>query len=292
MLTRLFDGADPFLLSHNGKYYLYCTNEGRADDGFYVYDSEDFSHWEEKGLCLDKKDAVGNSWFWAPEVYRYKGKFYMLYSCEVHLEIAVSDSPLGPFRKLIDRPLRKKEAIDGHLLFDADGNIYLYFVDLEDGNRIFVGKMSEDLTKIETEYKNPLIFAEKRWETVDGRVTEGPFVLCHKGLYYLFYSANNTQCKDYAIGYAVSKSPLGPFVKYEENPILHDPLDLHGTGHHSFMPTRDENRFVCVFHCHNENPEKFNPRQVCLCMSEFEESAGKDDRFIMLFDEPVRPDLC
>lgn len=91
---------------------------------------------------------------------------------------------------------------------------------------------------------------------------------------------------------AVSDSPLGPFVKYEENPILHDPLDLHGTGHHSFMPTRDENRFVCVFHCHNANPEKFNPRQVCLCMSEFEESAGKDDRFIMLFDEPVRPDLC
>lgn len=98
--------------------------------------------------------------------------------------------------------------------------------------------------------------------------------------------------KDYAIGYAVSKSPLGLFVKYEENPILHDPLDLCSTEHHSFMPTRDENRFVCVFHCHNANPEKFNPRQVCLCMSEFEESAGKDDRFIMLFDEPVRPDLC
>ena len=34
------------------------------------------------------------------------------------------------------------------------------------------------------------------------------------------YSANFYASEDYALGYAVSESPMGPFVKSETNPIL------------------------------------------------------------------------
>lgn len=46
-----------------------------------------------------------------------------------------------------------------------------------------------------------LLRAEKDWELKKGLVAEGPFVLKHKGKYYLSYSANDTRSIYYAIGY-------------------------------------------------------------------------------------------
>lgn len=300
MLTRLFEGGDPFLMTYGGKYYIYCTTENNrklesanafdtekdGNDGFYVYESEDLINWANKGLCLDKKNVVGNRWFWAPEVSYYNGKFYMLYSAEENLAIAVSESPTGPFIKLTDRWLRNR-TIDGHLLFDDDGSIYIYFADLKNNNRIFAGKMSADLTEIEYDCENVLIEATEPWETLDCRVAEGPFVLKHNGLYYLSYSVNHTRCEDYAVGYAVSDRPFGPFVKAENNPILHKPADLVGTGHHSFMPTADKDKFICAFHCHSGNPDNFKPRMVCLSAAGFEKQNGKPDKLKVLTEENI-----
>lgn len=301
MLTRLFEGGDPFLMTYSGKYYIYCTTENNrklesanafdtekdGNDGFYVYESDDLINWKNKGLCLEKKNAVGDRWFWAPEVSYYNGKFYMLYSAEENLAIAVSESPTGPFVKLTDGWLRNR-TIDGHLLFDDDGSIYIYFADLKNNNRIFAGKMSADLTEIEYECEKVLIEATEPWETLDCRVAEGPFVLKHKGLYYLSYSVNHTRCEDYAVGYAVSDKPFGPFVRAENNPILHKPADLVGTGHHSFMPTADKDKYICAFHCHSGNPNNFKPRMVCLSVSGFEKQQGKPDRLCILPDEKLR----
>ena len=203
------------------------------------------------------------------------------------MAIAVSESPTGPFIKLTDRWLRNR-TIDGHLLFDDDGSIYIYFADLKNNNRIFAGKMSADLTEIEYECENVLIEATEPWETLDCRVAEGPFVLKHKGLYYLSYSVNHTRCEDYAVGYAVSDKPFGPFVRAENNPILHKPADLVGTGHHSFMPTADKDKYICAFHCHSGNPNNFKPRMVCLSVSGFEKQQGKPDRLCILPDEKLR----
>ena len=119
-LTRIFSGGDPFLMRHNGKYYIYCTTENSEKlqspnafntekdgrDGFYVYQSEDLVHWGNKGLCLSKENVIGDKWFWAPEVSYYNGKFYMVYSANEHPAIAVSDSPTGPFEKHSDGCLR------------------------------------------------------------------------------------------------------------------------------------------------------------------------------------------
>ena len=55
-------GADPFVLAHEGRYYLYATN---ADDGFRVLISEDMSEWTDMGYCLKKGDVIGEKWFWA-----------------------------------------------------------------------------------------------------------------------------------------------------------------------------------------------------------------------------------
>ena len=52
------------------------------------------------------------------------------------------------------------------------------------------------------------------------RVAEGPSVLKKEDVYYLVYSANHFESKNYGVGYATSDSPMGPWKKYEGNPIL------------------------------------------------------------------------
>jgi beta-xylosidase len=60
------------------------------------------------------------------------------------------------------------------------------------------------------------------WESVTGtwRWSEGPEMLKHDGKYYLTYSSGVYTQKNYAVGYAVSDSPFGPFTKPANNRIL------------------------------------------------------------------------
>lgn len=275
-------GADPFVLLYEGKYYMYCTVENdekltdhhsfntavNKQDGYYVYQSEDLKNWENKGMCLRKEDVMGDKWFWAPEVLHRNGKFYMVYSSEEHIGMAVADSPLGPFRQEEKRWLYEEKAIDGHLFVDDDGTVYLYYVRLHNGNQIYVAKMAEDLLSIDTLYEDCLIKAEAEWETKDCLVAEGPFVLKHKGFYYLTYSANHTRCQDYAVGVALSQSPTGPFEKFKGNPILHKNDKFCGVGHHSFTTSKDGKTLICAYHCH-DSFENFKPRRFCLNTAQF-----------------------
>lgn len=68
-----------------------------------------------------------------------------LYSTEENLAIAVSERPTEPFVRIKDGWLRNC-TIDGHFLFDDDGNIYICFADLKNNIRIFAGKMYANLT--------------------------------------------------------------------------------------------------------------------------------------------------
>ena len=291
-----FPLGDPFLFYHEGTYYLYGTTESNEPleslnafdtvkeekDGLYVYTSTDLIHWKNEGLCLKKGDVIGEKWFWAPEITYYNGKFYIVYAAEEHIAIAVSDSPLGPFVQKEKKWLRETPAIDGHILIDDDGKKYLYYVGFNNGNRIYVATLSDDLLTITEEF-GELIQAQETWETKDCFVAEGPFVLKRNGTYYLTYSCNHTRSKDYAVGYATAISPTGPFVKYEGNPILHRDENFCGVGHHSFLKNPNGDGFLCSFHCHNQTNDNFKPRHFCLTTARFETKNGKD---ILIVDKP------
>lgn len=260
------NAADPFVLLYNEKYYLYSTN---ASDGFKVFESCDLISWTNKGYCLKSDDVVGESWFWAPEVIFYNNKFYMVYTADMHIAVAVSDSPLGPFKQEEKKWLIEKRAIDGSFFLDDDGNIYLYYNQVDDTYCIAGVKMNDDMKSVDEKSKKELLFArEFEWEKIDKNVIEGPFTLKHNGKYYLTYSANGYTSIDYAVGYAVSDSPLGEFKKYEGNPILHRSDTVYGTGHHSFTTSKDGKTLICVYHCHNST-EEVHPRNACIDVAEF-----------------------
>lgn len=278
------EGADPFILLHNDKYYLYATNA--ANEGYKVYESDDLVEWEDKGFCLKKGDVKGDVikgdeftlGFWAPEVIYHKGKFYMVYTVDFHVAIAVSDSPLGPFRQEEKKWLIEGEAIDGHLLVDDDGTVYVYYRKIEDGNRGLAGaKVNEDMNSIDESSVRLLIKVnEFPWE----KGIEGPFVLKHNGKYYLSYSGNDYRSIDYAVGYAVADSPLGEYKKYDKNPILKRTDKVYGTGHHSFTTSKDGKKLICVYHCH-KSTEEVHPRMTCIDIAEFIPSENGEDILVI-----------
>ena len=290
----MLKGADPFVVFYEGRYYMYCTTEntrvmeGANDfstdtdegDGIYVYVSEDLKNWTKQGYALKKGDTMGEKWFWAPEVLAYGDRFYMVYASEEHIAIASAEHPLGPYTQKEKRWLREGKAIDGSFFVDDDGTVYLYYVRLDGQNKIFVARMNKDLTEIEEEYPDCLICAEAPWETLDCLIAEGPFLLKHKGLYYLTYSCNHTRCIDYAVGYAVSDSPLGPFKRFHKNPILKRKGNLVGVGHHSFFRSEDGGLY-CAYHCHNTSSDYFKPRMFCMNTAQFVESEDGADELVI-----------
>ncbi len=97
-------------------------------------------------------------------------------------------------------------------------------------------------------------FARTAGHLKDRRWEEGTSVLKTSlaGItrYYLMYSANNFQGRQYAVGYAVGDSPLGPFHKSPSNPILKsDPaLGEYSTGHGSIVASPDGSQLYYVHH--------------------------------------------
>jgi len=269
--------GDPFILYHQGLYYAYGT---QSPDGIVVFTSEDMIHWsvpilEHGQLALYKNDVWGERWFWAPEVYSVNGKFYMYFSADEHICVATSNSPLGPFIQDNKAPIREEKSIDNSLFIDDDGKAYMYFVRFNDGNNIWVAEMTDDLQGIKSETLAHCFSVSQRWEEVQARVNEGPFVIKHKGLYYMTYSANHFESQKYGVGYATAESPMGPWSKYEHNPILQSPGELVGAGH-SALFYNEEGELFKVFHAHRDI-QNIHPRKMYISKVSFKaNNAGAD----------------
>jgi beta-xylosidase len=266
--------ADPTILYYNNKYYLYGTVEGNSGNGFLVYVSTKRKQWVlsdlNNGFALKKGDGFGTAGFWAPQVFFHNKKFYMAYTANENIAIAESDNPVGPFQQVIKQQLQAPVKQIDPFVFINDGKVYLYHVRLTNGNRIFVAEMTEDLSAIKQETLRECITATETWEnTANAKwpVAEGPSVLKHKGVYYLFYSANDFRNPDYAVGYATSNDPLGPWTKHTGNPILNKQLiNASGPGHGDFLKAK--NHLYYVFHTHTSHT-KVAPRKTALLRARF-----------------------
>lgn len=262
--------ADPTIFLDKGIYYLYGTS---SDEGFLVYQSTDLKKWtgpvgkNNGGFALAKGQSFGTKGFWAPQVFKRGSKYYMAYTANERIAIAASNSPLGPFTQQELKPLPADGLqIDPFVFKDADGKFYLYHVRLSKGNRIFVAELKADFSAVKEESLKECITATQPWENtqdVDWPVTEGPTVIKKGSLYCLFYSANDFRNIDYAVGYAISSSPYGPWRKVAQHPILsRNNVGFNGTGHGDFF-TDKTGQIKYVFHTHR-SAKKVSPRLTAI----------------------------
>ena len=99
-------------------------------------------------------------------------------------------------------------------------------------------------------------------------VAEGPTVFKKNDRYYMLYSANDFRNPDYAVGYATSTSPLGPWKKAEDSPIIsRSNTGENGSGHGDLIKNENGELFY-VFHTHLSKDE-VHPRKTALIKLKF-----------------------
>lgn len=246
--------ADPFVLKVGTLYYLYGTTD--SDNGFEVFTSGDLVHWSRQGYCYRKTaDSWGQACFWAPEVLALGGQYYLYYtsynpaSSMRNISVATSTSPLGPFTDA-RTPLLPSDRgfIDASPFHDpVSGRYYIYA--MEENLRppkIWVATLADSLTETSSSLTECLT-ASQAWEN---EWVEGPFVIRHRSWYYMLYSGNGYGSPDYAVGYAWSNSPQGPWRKYGGNPVLARTAEVSGPGHNCVTMSPDDTEPFIVYHRH------------------------------------------
>jgi beta-xylosidase len=243
--------GDPAVIFHEGKYYLYPTGDNHSYD---VYISDDLVHWS-KGPKVFRSSENG---VWAPDVFFNPddSTFYLYYTVNGRIGVAASDRPDGVFR---DLGTLVGNAIDAHLFRDEDGSYFLYYARYPEF-AIFVQPMAGPVRKKGDAVQ--IITPSEAWEMTDSPVTEAPWMLKHRGVYYLLYSGGGADSEHYAIGYATAKNPAGPFAKHPGNPIVRKGNGILGPGHPSVIRDR-EGTFWLVYHQQKDATRGWN-RIICI----------------------------
>ena len=200
--------ADPAPMVYNDTVFLYTGHDEDDAMGFkmqnwLLYTSTDMVNWTDHGEIASLKSfkwVNTDNGAWAPQCIRRNNKFYMY--CPVPngmgIGVLVSDSPYGPFKDPIGKPLIKNSNhdIDPTVLIDDDGQAYLYW-----GNPyLYYVKLNEDMISYSGEIVNE--------PSKPANYQEGPWVWKRNGHYYLSYAST---CCPEGIGYAMSNSPTGPW---------------------------------------------------------------------------------
>lgn len=223
--------TDPAPMVHGDRLYVYTGHDENGADFFWmqewrVYSTEDMVNWTDHGSPLAIEDfSWGDDRAWAPQCIERNGKFYFYVPLHSKLSgamaigVAVGDSPTGPFKDAIGKPLADGNwaYIDPTVFIDDDGQAYLYWGNPE----IYYVKLNDDMISFEGEVK-------KLDMTVDGfgkgrmvemepgkdyrtTYTEGPWIQKRNGKYQMLYAAGGIPEH---IAYSESDTPVGPW-KYK-----------------------------------------------------------------------------
>ena len=251
-------GGDPFIHLENGIYYLYFSSGDTV--GLTVYTSTNLKDWlpdqgrDKFGRAYVNGNGFGSNRFWAPEMHKYKGKYYLFHSAEEKVTVDVGDSPLGPFRNPEKKPFFPEGNIDNSFFLDDDGTPYMLYAHFYAGNEVWICELEKDLLHAKPETQRKLIRAEEDWEMnrTDPRfsqwsIAEGPCLIKKDGIYWLTYSSHHVIDDNYNVCLATATNVKGPYVKQGKGPILAPKGKYQCTGHHSLFKDKSGN-WKIVFH--------------------------------------------
>ncbi|GEC04294.1 hypothetical protein SSP24_19490 [Streptomyces spinoverrucosus] len=237
--------ADPDVKYMNGRYWIYPTTDGFpgwSGTQFKAFSSRDLVHWKDHGVILDLGPDV--SWAdrnaWAPAIAERDGKYYFYFCAEQQIGVAVADSPAGPFKDALGKPLVPKGQLSGQMIdpsvfTDDDGTSYLYW-----GNgRGYVVPLNDDMVSYDPAEVQDITPANFR---------EGAFVVKRQGTYYYMWSEDDTRSENYHVAYATGPSPLGPWTKRGTILEKRPEYGILGTGHHSVVNTPGTDDWYIVYH--------------------------------------------
>jgi xylan 1,4-beta-xylosidase len=279
------DHPDPSVVKIGSTYWASSTTSNWAPS-FPVLHSKDLLHWKLDGYVFDSLPSWADYYFWAPEISYDKGKVYIYYAAHkkngnLCVGVATADHPEGPFKDLGPLVCQEDGSIDAFAMRDEKGKLYLIWKeDANSVNRptpIWAMEMKEDRTGLVGE-KKELFRNSEKWE---GNLVEGVSMIKHGGYFYAFYAASGCcgiACT-YSVGVARSKSLMGPWEKYEKNPIMTNNRTWICPGHGT--PVERNGRYYLLHHAYDKQTIPFTGRQGIL--SEFRFTK---DKWIQFINEP------
>ncbi len=261
---------DPFILTHEGKYYMYGTRAiytwgagTKYDYGFDVYISSDLENWQGPVSVFEYYDGFyGTHDFWAPEVHKYNGNFYMFATFRLNentkgTAILVSSTPDGKFTVHSNGPVTPLdwECLDGTFYLEGDTPYMVFcheWTQIKNGTVCAI-QLSKDLTHAVGE---PFVL----WQAGDASwkydirdygayVTDGPFLVKRNGKLISIWSSfyNGDYCE------AISRSDNG---KITGKWTIDDTLLYEKDGGHGMIFTDFDGQDYFVFHQPNDTPNE------------------------------------
>lgn len=217
---------DPFILNDDGVLYMYGSTDRNIWGGecytFSAYKTEDLENFEGPfDVFIRPEDFWANEQYWAPEVHKYNGKYYLFGSFYNKAlgrksQILVSDSPLGPFSPFCE-PFTPQgwECLDA-TLYVENGVPYSVFchewVQIIDGTMEVV-QLKKDLSGTEGDPITIFKASDAPWVKptsycgkFDGCITDGPYLRKLKNGKLLMIWSSCTDNSQYAVGMAISDS--------------------------------------------------------------------------------------
>ena len=230
--------SDPAPMVHNGTMYVYTGHDEDGADFFWmqewrVYSTQDMVNWQDHGSPLALESfSWADDRAWASQTIERDGKFYW-YICAhsklsggMAIGVAVSDSPTGPFKDAIGKPLFENgswDHIDPTVFIDDDdqawlmwGNPQVYYLKLNRDMISYEGELGK-LPMTEEAFGGPMMKEREKGKTYKDSYVEGPwlrkvdssqFKVDSSKAYQLLYAAGGVPEH---ISYSTAPSPLGPW---------------------------------------------------------------------------------
>ena len=230
--------SDPAPMVHNGTMYVYTGHDEDNADFFWmqewrVYSTQDMVNWQDHGSPLALESfSWADDRAWASQTIERDGKFYW-YICAhsklsggMAIGVAVSDSPTGPFRDAIGKPLFENgswDHIDPTVMIDDDGQAWLmwgnpqcYYLKLNRDMISYSGELGR-LDMTEEAFGGPIMSKRERGKKYKDSYVEGPWIMKNPkangkqqvaNSYFLLYAAGGVPEH---ISYSTAPHPTGPW---------------------------------------------------------------------------------
>jgi beta-xylosidase len=263
--------ADPEARIFDAEYWIYSTSSAPYDEQLFfdAYSSRDLIAWQKHPRVLNVSEVKwATRALWAPSIVRQAGWYYLLFGANDiqndkqlgGIGIARARTPAGPFKDYLGKPLVDKfhngaQPIDPFVFTDDDGARYLMYGGWKHCN---IARLNADLTGL-VPFADGSTFREI---TPDGYV-EGSWMFRKDGKYYFMWSEGGWTGPDYAVAYAISALPFGPFERAGKI-LQQDPTVATGAGHHSVLHMPGSARWYIVYHRRPLGDRDRNHRVVCI----------------------------
>ncbi len=243
--------ADPSAHVWDGKMWIYPSHDIAGSEfwdmvDWHCFSSADLVNWTDHGVIFSLDDiSWAEKWAWAPDCMKRNDRYYFYFTADDQIGVAVSDSPAGPFKDALGKPLIERNesgtrVMDPAIFIDDDEQAYLYFGQ----NELRVVRLNEDMVTrngdiVKLEAEN---FHEGIW--------------VHKidSIYYLTYPSYKGDKVANLLEYSIGKSPYGPF---EYKGVIMD--NRSRNIHHSIVKFNDQ--WYIFYHVQGPSPYE---RRVCM----------------------------